>query len=225
MVKNFPTFPILALFIFIYSQLAGQNQPPIKMDSLSYSLGIIVGQNIKNQGIDNVDAASLAEGLSDILTGGSLKIDIPDANAMLNDYFKMKQMAQFEEIVAEGKKFLEENKQRPEVTTTASGLQYEVLTEGTGASPDISDRVTVHYHGSLLNGQVFDSSVERGTPATFGVGQLITGWTEALQLMKEGSKWRLYIPFDLAYGERGAGQDIPPYSTLVFDVELIKIVR
>lgn len=225
MVKNFPTFPTLALFIFIYSQLAGQNQSPIKMDSLSYSLGIIVGQNIKNQGIDNVDAASLAEGLSDILTGGSLKIDIPDANAMLNDYFKMKQMAQFEEIVAEGKKFLEENKQRPEVTTTASGLQYEVLTEGTGASPDISDRVTVHYHGSLLNGQVFDSSVERGTPATFGVGQLITGWTEALQLMKEGSKWRLYIPFDLAYGERGAGQDIPPYSTLVFDVELIKIVR
>lgn len=225
MVKNFPTFPILALFIFIYSQLAGQNQPPIKMDSLSYSLGIIVGQNIKNQGIDSVDAASLAEGLSDILTGGSLKIDIPDANAMLNDYFKMKQMVQFEEIVAEGKKFLEENKQRAEVTTTASGLQYEVLTEGTGESPDISDRVTVHYHGSLLSGKVFDSSVERGTPATFGVGQLISGWTEALQLMTEGAKWRLYIPYDLAYGERGAGQDIPPYSTLVFDVELIKIVR
>jgi FKBP-type peptidyl-prolyl cis-trans isomerase FklB len=100
-----------------------------------------------------------------------------------------------------------------------------VLTAGAGARPLISDRVTVHYHGSLLSGKVFDSSVERGSPATFGVGQLISGWTEALQLMPEGSKWRLYIPYDLAYGDRGAGQDIPPYATLVFDIELIKIVK
>ncbi len=225
MLKNFPTFPILGLLFLSYCRLSGQNQSPINMDSLSYSLGVVVGQNLQSQGIDKVDAASLAEGLADMISGGALKIDLEQANGILNDYFKMKQMAQFESIVEEGRQFLAENGQRPEVTTLESGLQYEVLNEGSGESPDISDRVTVHYHGSLLSGKVFDSSVERGTPATFGVGQLIRGWTEALQLMSEGAKWRLYIPYDLAYGERGAGQDIPPYSTLVFDVELIKIVK
>ena len=225
MAKNFPTFPLLGLLLFTYCHLSGQNQLTNKMDSLSYSLGVIVGQNIQNQGIDGVDAASLAAGLADLLSGDTLKIDMQEANAILNDYFKMKQMAQFESIVEEGKRFLAENGQRPEVVTLESGLQYEVLTAGTGARPLISDRVTVHYHGSLLSGKVFDSSVERGSPATFGVGQLISGWTEALQLMPEGSKWRLYIPYDLAYGDRGAGQDIPPYATLVFDIELIKIVK
>ena len=220
MAKNFPTFPLLGLLLFTYCHLSGH-----KMDSLSYSLGVIVGQNIQNQGIDGVDAASLAAGLADLLSGDTLKIDMQEANAILNDYFKMKQMAQFESIVEEGKRFLAENGQRPEVVTLESGLQYEVLTAGTGARPLISDRVTVHYHGSLLSGKVFDSSVERGSPATFGVGQLISGWTEALQLMPEGSKWRLYIPYDLAYGDRGAGQDIPPYAPRVFDIELIKIVK
>jgi len=225
MAKNFPTFPLLGLLLFTYCHLGGQNQLTNKMDSLSYSLGVIVGQNIQSQGIDGVDAQSLAAGLADVLSGDTLKIDMQEANAILNDYFKMKQMAQFESIVEEGKRFLAENGQRPEVVTLESGLQYEVLTAGTGARPLISDRVTVHYHGSLLSGKVFDSSVERGSPATFGVGQLISGWTEALQLMQEGSKWRLYIPYDLAYGDRGAGQDIPPYATLVFDIELIKIVK
>ena len=225
MAKNFPTFPLLGLLLFTYCHLSGQNQLTNKMDSLSYSLGVIVGQNIQSQGIDGVDAQSLAAGLADVLSGDTLKIDMQEANAILNDYFKMKQMAQFESIVEEGKRFLAENGQRPEVVTLESGLQYEVLTAGAGARPLISDRVTVHYHGSLLSGKVFDSSVERGSPATFGVGQLISGWTEALQLMPEGSKWRLYIPYDLAYGDRGAGQDIPPYATLVFDIELIKIVK
>jgi FKBP-type peptidyl-prolyl cis-trans isomerase FklB len=225
MAKNFPTFPLLGLLLFMYCHLGGQNQSTIKMDSLSYSLGVIVGQNIKSQGIDGIDTTSLANGLADMLSGAALKIDMQEANAILNDYFKMKQMAQFESIIEEGRLFLAENGQRAEVVTLESGLQYEILSAGTGARPLVSDRVTVHYHGSLLSGQVFDSSVERGSPATFGVGQLIAGWTEALQLMPEGSKWRLYIPYDLAYGDRGAGQDIPPYATLVFDIELIKIVK
>lgn len=125
---------------------------------------------------------------------------------------------------ARGKAFLAENAKRPEIITTASGLQYEVLNEGKGEKPAASDRVEVHYHGTLLNGEVFDSSVNRGEPATFGVTQVISGWVEALQLMPVGSKWKLYIPSDLAYGAQGAGQSIGPHTTLIFEVELLAIV-
>jgi FKBP-type peptidyl-prolyl cis-trans isomerase FklB len=124
---------------------------------------------------------------------------------------------------AEGEAFLAENKSKPGITTLPSGLQYEVLTEGSGRKPGPTSQVTTHYHGTLLNGNVFDSSYQRGQPATFGVNQVIAGWTEALQLMPEGSKWRLYIPSDMAYGKRGAGRDIGPDSTLIFDVELLKV--
>ena len=134
-----------------------------------------------------------------------------------------KQAAQYEGNIAEGKAFLETNAQREEVKVTPSGLQYEVLTEGTGAKPGATDKVTVHYHGMLIDGTVFDSSVERGQPATFGVNQVIKGWTEALQMMPECSKWKLYIPSDLAYGPRGAGPKIGPYATLIFEVELLKV--
>jgi FKBP-type peptidyl-prolyl cis-trans isomerase FklB len=126
-------------------------------------------------------------------------------------------------LKADGQKILDENKKKPGVTTTTSGLQYEVLKSGTGKTPGPDDNVTVHYTGKLLDGTVFDSSVERGEAATFGVSDVITGWTEVLQLMKEGDKWLVYIPYELAYGERGAGQSIPPYATLIFEVELIKV--
>jgi len=125
--------------------------------------------------------------------------------------------------IEEGRKFLAENGKKPGVITTASGLQYEVLTAGTGETPKLTDKVTTHYKGTLINGKQFDSSYDRGEPATFPVSGVIKGWTEALQLMKVGDKWKLYIPYDLAYGERGAGRDIPPYSTLIFEIELLKV--
>ena len=126
-------------------------------------------------------------------------------------------------VLEEGKQFLAENGKKANIKTTASGLQYEVITSGTGATPKLTDKVTTHYKGTLINGKQFDSSYDRGEPATFPVNGVIKGWTEALQLMKEGDKWRLYIPYDLAYGERGAGKDIPPFATLIFDIELIKV--
>ncbi|HET8706360.1 MAG TPA: FKBP-type peptidyl-prolyl cis-trans isomerase, partial [Pseudomonadales bacterium] len=135
-----------------------------------------------------------------------------------------KEAEKYSAIIAAGKKFLEDNAKRPEVTVTASGLQYEILTAGSGAKPKANSTVRTHYHGTLINGQVFDSSVERGQPAEFPVNGVIRGWTEALQLMEKGAKWRLYLPYELAYGERGAGGVIGPYSTLIFDVELIDIL-
>jgi FKBP-type peptidyl-prolyl cis-trans isomerase FklB len=193
------------------------------MDSVSYGFGVLIAQNLQKQGVDSLDIPSFSKALEDVLAGNELQINAEQANQTIQKYMAAQQAKQFEGIIAEGADFLAKNGERSEVTTTASGLQYEVLTAGTGAQPTKESKVTVHYTGKLLDGKVFDSSVERGQPATFGVTQVIGGWTEALQLMKEGSKWRLYIPYDLAYGERGAGQDIPPYAALIFDVELIAI--
>ena len=158
------------------------------------------------------------------MNGDSLKVDIASAQRIVNEHFQKQKQAKHQGTIDAGKKFLAENGARPEVKTLPSGLQYEVLTAGPeGPSPAASDKVTVHYQGTLLDGTVFDSSVKRGQPASFGVGQVISGWTEALQLMKVGDKWKLFIPYDLAYGERGAGRDIGPFSTLVFEVELLGI--
>ncbi len=198
-------------------------QTTFKMDSVSYSLGVLVAQNLKQQGFENLDAQSFTQAMEAVLKGDSLKIDINTANQNVQQYMEKQQAVKYEGTINQGKQFLAENAKRPEVKTTASGLQYEVLQEGTGAKPTANDQVTVHYTGKLLDGTVFDSSVERGEPATFGVTQVIQGWVEALQMMPEGSKWKLYIPYNLAYGERGAGQVIGPYSTLVFEVELLKI--
>lgn len=198
-------------------------QTNTKMDSLSYSLGVLVAQNLKQQGFENLDATSLVKGVEDVMKGDSLKIDINTASQTVQQYAQAQQSKKYEKNIAEGKQFLAENAKRPEVKTTSSGLQYEVLKEGNGPKPTANDQVTVHYTGKLIDGTVFDSSVERGEPATFGVTQVIPGWVEALQMMPEGSKWKLYIPADLAYGERGAGNVIGPYSTLIFEVELLKI--
>lgn len=205
---------------FLISGLWAQNQSS-KMDSVSYNLGILIAQNLKRQGLEKVNPTELAKGIADALAG--VKVDLAQCNESVSEYLTAQQAKKFEGNVAEGKKFLEENKKRPEVKTTNSGLQYEIMKAGTGAKPTANDKVTVHYHGTLLNGTVFDSSVERGQPATFGVNQVIPGWVEGLQLMPLGAKWKFFIPYDLAYGERGAGGEIGPFATLVFEVELLKI--
>lgn len=186
------------------------------MDSLSYSVGVVLGKSLKQQGLDQVDPSSLAQAIDDFLKGNELAISEAKAGQNVQKYLKEKQ-------AGEGEAFLTENAKRPEVKVTETGLQYEVIKEGEGAKPTTKNRVTVHYHGSLIDGSVFDSSVERGRPATFGVTQVIQGWVEGLQLMTEGSKYKFYIPYNLAYGERGAPPKIPPYSALIFEVELLSI--
>lgn len=196
-----------------------------KQDSLSYCFGVLMAQNLKQQNIENIDPAIFSKAIDDVLKNGSLKIEAAQANKMGQEYMKAQAAKKHEKTMTEGKLFLENNAKRAGVTTLPSGLQYEVLKAGTGAKPAKTDKVSVHYHGTLLDGTVFDSSVDRGQPATFGVTQVIAGWVEALQLMPEGSKWKLFIPYNLAYGERGAGGKIGPYSTLVFEVELLSIVK
>lgn len=201
-------------------------------DSISYSIGMFMAQSLKQQGMTNLNNALLMQGMNDALKGQKTLLTIDQAGDVMNT-FQQKQYAiknaESLKVSGENKKigtaFLTENKAKPGVMTTASGLQYSVEKEGTGAKPTATDRVKVHYTGRLLDGKVFDSSVERGTPAEFGVSEVIKGWTEALQLMPVGSKWKLYIPAELAYGDRGAGQEIKPGSTLMFDVELLDIVK
>jgi len=210
-------------FSFTFTGLMAQNSNA-PMDSISYSFGVLLANNLKSQGLEQLDAMQLAKGLNDALQGVA-SIDINTASQLVQQHMEGLAKKQYEPVIATGKKFLDENCKRHGVVTLPSGLQYEVLQEGTGAKPSASDRVTVHYTGTLLDGTVFDSSVSRGEPATFGVTQVIQGWVEALQLMPVGSKWKLFIPHNLAYGERGAGGDIGPYSTLIFEVELLDIVK
>ena len=212
-----------SLAIIISLTGATAQNTTIPMDSVSYSLGVLMAQNLKQQGFDQIDVATLTQGFEDVMKGNALKINAEQANQLVSSYMQSKQAKQFEGVIAAGQQFLAENGQRPGVVTLPSGLQYEVLQEGMGAKPSANDKVTVHYEGTLLDGTVFDSSVQRGQPATFGVTQVIQGWVEALQLMTEGAKWKLFIPYNLAYGERGAGPKIGPYSTLIFEVELLKI--
>lgn len=194
-----------------------------EMEKVSYSLGISVANSVKAQGLESVDAQAIGQAFTDVFEGKELAISEEEANVILQEYFQNLANKALEANSELGKAFLAENAKREEVTTTVSGLQYEVLSEGKGDSPKATDEVTVHYHGTLIDGSVFDSSVERGQPATFPVNGVIPGWIEALQLMKPGAKYKLFIPSDLAYGERGAGQKIGPNSTLIFEVELISI--
>ena len=193
------------------------------MDSVSYSLGVLMAQNLKNQGFEGLDGSSMAAAIDAVFAGEETKVSVEEANSIVTAYMTEKQANQYADVKTAGEAFLAENAQRPEVTVTDSGLQYEVLAPGSGVKPTTSNRVTVHYHGTLIDGTVFDSSVERGQPATFGVTQVIQGWVEGLQLMPLGAKYKFYIPYDLAYGERGAGPKIPPFSALVFEVELLEI--
>lgn len=202
------------------------------MDKLSYSLGLGIGQQLKQMGLeDKLVIEDFSASIIDVLKGNELKISNGAAQQIIQDFFaevEKKQRAAAEEAgkaaKVMGEQFLAENAKKEGIVTTASGLQYEVLTEGTGAQPKATDTVRCHYEGRLLDGTVFDSSYKRNEPADFGLQQVIAGWTEGVQLMKEGSKFRFYIPYMLAYGEGGAGAMIPPYSALIFDVELIKVL-
>ena len=202
------------------------------MDKLSYALGHNIGHQLIGMGLGkslNVD--DYAAAIRDVLEGRPEQMSAAEVQQVLEHFFSELEERQQAEAIergkaarAEGEAFLNRNKLRPEVTTTASGLQYEVVKEGTGRQPKASDTVRCHYEGTLIDGTVFDSSYRRGMPAEFGLRQVISGWTEGVQLMKEGSIFKFYIPYTLAYGERGAGADIPPYAALIFTVELIKVL-
>lgn len=202
------------------------------MDKISYALGLNIGQQLKQMGLKDVlDIPSFAQSITDILQGNPLQVSASEAQQLLNTFFtelEAKQNAAAAEAGKaarqEGEKFLAENAKKPGIHVTSSGLQYEVLTEGTGKQPKATDTVRCHYEGTLLDGTVFDSSYRRDEPCDFGLNQVIRGWTEGVQLMKEGAKFRFFIPYNLAYGERGAGADIPPYAALIFVVELIKVL-
>jgi FKBP-type peptidyl-prolyl cis-trans isomerase FklB len=192
-------------------------------DQVSYSLGVNIATSLKNQGFEDLNLDVITTALSDVFNNKTLQINEEAGGQILNTYFQAMQVRKHSKNIEEGGAFLKANASKPDVITLPSGLQYKVLVEGTGAKPTASDKVTTHYHGTLINGTVFDSSVERGQPATFPVNGVIAGWIEALQLMPTGSKWQLYVPSNLAYGERGASELIGPNTTLIFDVELLSI--
>lgn len=195
------------------------------MDKVSYALGLSIGNNFQNSGINEINVDDFVRGLKHVLSNEKPELSYDEAKQVINDYFVKLQQESLEINKKAGEEFLAINKGRAGVVTLPSGLQYQILTKGTGAKPTAKDSVKCHYHGTLINGEVFDSSVERGEPAVFGVSQVIRGWVEALQLMEVGSKWRLFIPSDLAYGEQGAGGSIGPNSALIFDVELLDIIK
>lgn len=200
-----------------------------ELNRLSYALGLSMGNNFRASGIDSIDVQDFADGVAAVFNGVAPKMSYDEAKEEIRKYFTaLEERQQAEARVASeanakaGREFLDKNGKREEVKITPSGLQYEVLEEGNGATPKATDRVTVHYTGRLIDGTVFDSSEERGEPATFGVNQVIPGWVEALQMMKEGAKWRLFIPSNLAYGSQGV-PGIGPDQTLIFDVTLLKV--
>ena len=196
-------------------------------ERVSYGIGRQMGDQLASNPFEGLHIDSVLNGLADALNGQASPVPQELMEAAFQEIsakMQAQQAEQAKELSAEGEKFLAENAKRDEVTVTESGLQYEVLTAAEGEKPSQASTVRTHYHGTLINGEVFDSSYDRGQPAEFPVGGVIAGWTEALQMMSVGSKWRLYVPYSLAYGEQGAGGAIGPYSTLIFDVELLEIL-
>ncbi|TDE16817.1 FKBP-type peptidyl-prolyl cis-trans isomerase [Dyadobacter psychrotolerans] len=230
-----PTKPVSAVKKTPATPVKAATAPVVlknQMDSLSAAIGVSFSNSVSSQGISGINTDVLTKTISAALKGGKTVLSTDEANSFLQGYFeklsavKQKEMEEKGAVVrVEGEKFLEENKKKEGVTTTESGLQYSIIKAGDGPKPAATDKVKTHYHGTLTNGTVFDSSVERGEPVEFPVNGVIKGWTEALQLMPVGSKWKLFIPYQLAYGERAAGPQIPPYSALVFEVELLEIVK
>ena len=201
------------------------------MNKVSYALGLGIGQQLAQMGASDLNIDDFADAIKDVINGNELKVPHKDAQTIVQEYFRQQEerinairAEQGKAAKAEGEKFLAENGKKEGVVTLKSGLQYEVLREGNGKKPKATDQVKCHYEGTLINGQVFDSSVQRGEPAVFPLNQVIPGWTEGLQLMQEGAKYRFFIPYILAYGESGAGGSIPPFATLIFDVELIEVM-
>jgi FKBP-type peptidyl-prolyl cis-trans isomerase FklB len=201
------------------------------MDQVSYALGLGIGHQLLQMGADDLNIDDFAAAIKDVLAGNELKVSNRDAQQIVQNYFAKKEESLNKQRAEQGKahkeageKYLAENAKKDGVVTLPSGLQYKVLQEGNGKKPNAKDSVKCHYEGFLIDGTVFDSSVQRGEPAVFGLQQVIAGWTEGLQLMQEGAKYRFFIPYRLAYGEGGAGSSIPPFATLIFDVELIKVM-
>lgn len=219
-VLQFVTYTVF--FIAMGLTVHAQNQE-LSMDSISRSLGKIMGSNLKTQGFDEINAKAFSEAMAQALEKTPSEAELQKANMVVSEYMTQKKESQYEDVKKKGQEFLAENAKRDEVKVTDTGLQYEIIEMGEGPIPQATDKVKVHYHGTLIDGTVFDSSVQRGEPISFPVTGVIQGWQEALQMMPVGSKWKLYIPYDLAYGERGAGDDIKPYSTLIFEVELLGI--
>ncbi|MFN6945239.1 MAG: FKBP-type peptidyl-prolyl cis-trans isomerase [Cytophagaceae bacterium] len=211
-----------AFSALVMSCNSGSSSLKTEVDSLSYSIGLSIGNSFQEQSMDEVNVDLVAAAIRDVMNKKDLPFNEEEAGQIIQNYMMAKHKKLMEGSVKEGEEFLAKNKERPEVVELPSGLQYEIIKEGNGSKPGFNDKVTTHYHGTLLDGTVFDSSVERGEPITFPVNGVIRGWTEALQLMPKGSKWKLYVPANLAYGERGMGK-IKPNSTLIFEVELIDI--
>ncbi len=194
-----------------------------RADSVAYAFGASVARDLKRTGLETINAEVLAQAIADIFAGKESPLDEGLERELIMQAIGAAREKMERQKRDEAHAFLEKNKARPGITTTASGLQYEVIREGTGARPTVADTVTVHYKGQLTNGHVFDSSYDRGQPTTFPLGRVIAGWQEGLQLMPAGAHYRIYVPYELGYGEQGAGQDIPPYSTLIFEVELVSV--
>lgn len=200
------------------------------MDKLSYALGLGIGRQLSQMGANDLNVADFAQAVKDMIDGKEPQVPTAEAQQIVEDFFQKQEERQRAEAAekykgakSEGEKYLSENAKKEGVTTLPSGLQYQVLKEGNGKSPKATDKVVCHYEGMLIDGTMFDSSIQRGEPATFPLNGVIAGWTEGLQLMKEGAKYRFFIPYQLGYGERGAGASIPPFAALVFDVELIEV--
>lgn len=192
-------------------------------DKVAYALGTSIGLQLQQMGANELDITDFSQGVKDALAGSSV-MERAEIEAVINEFFTRKSQEQAAKAKEEGARFLAENAKKEGVVTLPSGLQYQVLREGNGKKPKATDQVRCHYEGTLINGTVFDSSYKRGEPAVFGLNQVISGWTEGVQLMQEGAKYRFFIPYNLAYGERGAGQQIPPFAALIFDVELIEVI-
>ena len=194
------------------------------MDKFSYAIGLGIGQNLLSMGAQGINVEDFAQAIADVLNRNELAMSHNEAREIVNKYFMELEEKMNAENIEKGKVFLAENAKKEGIVTLPSGLQYEVITEGNGKKPSATDRVKCHYEGTLIDGTLFDSSIKRGQPAVFGVNQVIKGWVEALQLMSEGSKWRLFIPSELGYGAQQAGEMIPPHSTLIFEVELLRLM-
>lgn len=218
----------IALAVSVFSSCQNLTQQKFNFDEanelekVSYSIGINVATSIKSEGLDSINSFYISKGFQDVFENKDLAINLEESNKIIGEYFNKKQDAKNERLAIDSKIFLEQNKQKDGVMTTESGLQYLILSEGKGNNPTLNDNVTVHYHGTLIDGTIFDSSVDRKQPATFPLNGVIPGWQEALQMMSVGSKWKIFIPSELAYGESGAGA-IGPNSTLIFEVELLSI--
>lgn len=201
------------------------------MDKVSYALGLGIGRQLTDMGAKDLNIDDFAQAIKDVLAGGEVKLSETEAQTIVRTFFEEQEKKQraaaaerFKDNKEKGEAYLKANADKEGVVTLPSGLQYQILRQGDGKKPKATDRVRCHYEGMLIDGTLFDSSIQRGEPAVFGLNQVIAGWTEGVQLMKEGAKYRFFIPYNLGYGERGAGQQIPPYSALVFDVELIDVL-